>query len=77
MIFSTLDQHLPLRFASHPLFLKHQMGVMPNKHQSLIEPRHMKNFDNSEEPPPLPIKKKHSKFCFIILIRINMKLIKI
>ncbi|XP_039430029.1 guanine nucleotide-releasing factor 2 isoform X7 [Culex pipiens pallens] len=30
---------------------------LPSKHISLIEPRHMNHF--SEEPPPLPMKKKH------------------
>ncbi|XP_055526373.1 guanine nucleotide-releasing factor 2 isoform X3 [Wyeomyia smithii] len=30
---------------------------LPSKHISLIEPRHMNHF--SEEPPPLPLKKRH------------------
>ncbi|XP_062700338.1 guanine nucleotide-releasing factor 2 isoform X4 [Aedes albopictus] len=33
------------------------IGNLPSKHISLIEPRHMNHF--SEEPPPLPMKKKH------------------
>ncbi|KXJ80951.1 hypothetical protein RP20_CCG022518, partial [Aedes albopictus] len=35
------------------------IGNLPSKHISLIEPRHMNHF--SEEPPPLPMKKKHRK----------------
>lgn len=44
------------------------MGVQ-TKHQSLIEPRKISNFDdlNNEKPPPLPVKKKHSKFILIFI----------
>lgn len=34
---------------------------MPNKHTSLIEPRRINHFENNDQPPPLPVKKKHSK----------------
>lgn len=36
---------------------------LQSKHQSLIEPRRANHFDNCEQPPPLPVKKKHSKFA--------------
>ncbi|KAJ6637477.1 Guanine nucleotide-releasing factor 2 [Pseudolycoriella hygida] len=32
---------------------------MQSKHQSLIEPRRVNHFDDNEQPPPLPVKKKH------------------
>lgn len=36
---------------------------MHNKHRSLIEPKRALFFDAKDElPPPLPVKKKHSKF---------------
>ena len=35
---------------------------MQSKHQSLIEQRRVNHFDDNEQPPPLPVKKKHSKY---------------
>lgn len=38
-------------------------NAMQGKHQSLIEPRRADFFgDPGEQPPPLPVKKKHSEF---------------
>lgn len=47
---------------------------LPRKHQSLIEPRHMKHYNDDEEddgsmPPPLPMKKKHSKFLLYFFFK--------
>ncbi|XP_058064062.1 guanine nucleotide-releasing factor 2 isoform X2 [Anopheles bellator] len=45
---------------SSPSYLQTKQQIynnISNKHISLIEPRHMNRFQ--EEPPPLPIKKKH------------------
>ncbi|XP_053664387.1 guanine nucleotide-releasing factor 2 [Anopheles marshallii] len=50
--------HFPL--PNSPSYLYNRQQVfhnLPSKHISLIEPRHMTRFQ--EEPPPLPIKKKH------------------
>lgn len=39
------------------------------KHQSLIEPRRFNHFgDGTDQPPPLPVKKKHSKWLFSVSI---------
>uniref|UniRef100_A0A182NVF5 CRK SH3-binding GNRP n=1 Tax=Anopheles dirus TaxID=7168 RepID=A0A182NVF5_9DIPT len=46
--------------SSSPSYLYNRQQMfhnLPSKHISLIEPRHMTRFQ--EEPPPLPIKKKH------------------
>lgn len=46
------------RHFSHMMFIP-----MNTKYQSLIEPRRFNHFsDESDQPPPLPVKKKHSKF---------------
>lgn len=45
-----------------------QHMALKNKYISCIEPRHLNHFTevtldvNSEQPPPLPIKKKHSMY---------------
>ncbi|XP_052899791.1 guanine nucleotide-releasing factor 2-like isoform X2 [Anopheles moucheti] len=50
--------HFPLPNSPSYLYSRQQMfHNLPSKHISLIEPRHMTRFQ--EEPPPLPIKKKH------------------
>ncbi|XP_037028351.1 guanine nucleotide-releasing factor 2 isoform X3 [Bradysia coprophila] len=36
-----------------------EMRHMQSKHQSLIEQRRVNHFDDNEQPPPLPVKKKH------------------
>lgn len=41
--------------------ISHMMFIpMHTKHQSLIEPRRPNHFGD-DQPPPLPVKKKHSK----------------
>ncbi|XP_035892827.1 guanine nucleotide-releasing factor 2 isoform X3 [Anopheles stephensi] len=48
----------PVPSSASYLYNRQQMfHNLPSKHISLIEPRHMSRFQ--EEPPPLPIKKKH------------------
>ncbi|XP_050076590.1 guanine nucleotide-releasing factor 2 [Anopheles maculipalpis] len=48
----------PMQNSPSYLYNRQQMfHNLPSKHISLIEPRHMSRFQ--EEPPPLPIKKKH------------------
>ncbi|XP_049301021.1 guanine nucleotide-releasing factor 2 isoform X5 [Anopheles funestus] len=50
--------HFPMQNSPSYLYSRQQMfHNLPSKHISLIEPRHMTRFQ--EEPPPLPIKKKH------------------
>ncbi|XP_041764744.1 guanine nucleotide-releasing factor 2 isoform X1 [Anopheles merus] len=50
--------HFPMQSSPSYLYSRQQMfHNLPSKHISLIEPRHMSRFQ--EEPPPLPIKKKH------------------
>uniref|UniRef100_A0A182QIF9 CRK SH3-binding GNRP n=1 Tax=Anopheles farauti TaxID=69004 RepID=A0A182QIF9_9DIPT len=52
--------HFPMQSSSSPSYLYSRQQMfhnLPSKHISLIEPRHMSRFQ--EEPPPLPIKKKH------------------
>ncbi|XP_053678849.1 guanine nucleotide-releasing factor 2 [Anopheles nili] len=50
--------HFPMQSSPSYLYGRQQMfHNLPSKHISLIEPRHMSRFQ--EEPPPLPIKKKH------------------
>lgn len=49
----------------------HMMFIPMNhtKHQSLIEPRRFNHFvDGTDQPPPLPVKKKHSKWLFSVKI---------
>lgn len=41
---------------------------MQSKHQSLIEQRRVNHFDDNEQPPPLPVKKKHSKSTHILFL---------
>lgn len=56
------------------LLFSHMMFIPMNhpKHTSMIEPRRLNHFgDESDQPPPLPVKKKHSKYGFI-LYRIQM-----
>ncbi|XP_058127342.1 guanine nucleotide-releasing factor 2 [Anopheles coustani] len=52
--------HFPIH--SSPTYLsqsrQHMMNNLPSKHISLFEPRHIIN-PFPEEPPPLPMKKKH------------------
>lgn len=58
------------QFSTHMLSFKNNcsnmmFNVMQSKHQSLIEPRRPNHFgDHNEQPPPLPVKKKHSKFIW-------------
>lgn len=56
--------HFLYRLFTCPLFSSHMMFIpMHSKHQSLIEPRRQNHFlDGSDEPPPLPVKKKHSEY---------------
>uniref|UniRef100_A0A182W8D2 CRK SH3-binding GNRP n=1 Tax=Anopheles minimus TaxID=112268 RepID=A0A182W8D2_9DIPT len=57
---STQDSfsNFPMQTSPSYLCSRQQMfHNLPSKHISLIEPRHMTRFQ--EEPPPLPIKKKH------------------
>uniref|UniRef100_A0A182PL47 CRK SH3-binding GNRP n=1 Tax=Anopheles epiroticus TaxID=199890 RepID=A0A182PL47_9DIPT len=50
--------HFPMQSSPSYLCSRQQMfHNLPSKHISLIEPRHMTRFQ--EEPPPLPMKKKH------------------
>lgn len=44
---------------------------MQSKHQSLIEQRRVNHFDDNEQPPPLPVKKKHSKYTISSLFSTN------
>lgn len=44
---------------------------MQSKHQSLIEQRRVNHFDDNEQPPPLPVKKKHSKYTFLTIFESN------
>lgn len=48
--------------------MRHAGFVLHNKHQSLIEPRRANHFDDGELPPPLPIKKRHSKTYIIYIV---------
>lgn len=54
----------------------HMMFIPMNhtKHQSLIEPRRLNHFgdesNQSDQPPPLPVKKKHSKLSFLVLVHL-------
>lgn len=60
---SSITSVVPLSFISKSNFDKN--NVLKNKYTSCIEPRHFNNFNhgslNNEQPPPLPMKKKHSK----------------
>lgn len=56
---------LDLSLYSHMMFIP----MNQTKHQSLIEPRRFNHFgDGSDQPPPLPVKKKHSKWLFSVNI---------
>lgn len=55
---------LNLNFSNFFFIFSHMMFIPMNhtKHQSLIEPRRLEHFgEESDQPPPLPVKKKHSK----------------
>lgn len=62
-MFDGPPQSVHMMTFKHNNFSNMMFNAMHSKHQSLIEPRRADFFgDNNEQPPPLPVKKKHSKF---------------